>query len=359
MSPIIGMTDNAIPQFPRIGKLRKGAPKPTSSNAPGRDLSYFRFTSDNPRVEAAFKEVYGDEPQELSVYLPFASVEDCFPTWRERWTTVLQHRCDGEVCTRWLQDNGQYCEDPVPCPGGCTQVGRLNVILPELLRAGYMGLVTMETHSIHDIVNIHKTLLATIQANPDKVLTGVGFWLRRAQREISTPGEDGKRIRRKKWMVVLQPVAAWVLAQIEAADILLQIEGGENGEDDEVLDADYEDSDEAPNNQQSYPHAPEPTKKATTDKKQPPEQTTTAKKAPAQKTGPTWWGNNPELKGRVLLRQQELKITNNEALLALGMACGKTVTKVSEFPGTWEAVIAAYEEAARVKARGGQERIPF
>ena len=238
MPPIIGMTDdNAVPQFPRIGKLRKGAPKPTSSNAPGKDLSYFRFTSDNPRVEAAFKEAYGGEPQELSVYLPFASIDDCFPTWREHWTTVLQHRCDGEVCTRWLQDNGQYCEEPVPCPGGCTQVGRLNVILPELLRAGYMGLVTLETHSIHDIVNIHKTLLATIQANPDKVLTGVGFWLRRVQQEISTPGKDGKRARRKKWMVVLQPVAAWVLAQIEATDILLQIEGGENGEDNEVLDA--------------------------------------------------------------------------------------------------------------------------
>jgi len=259
MSPIKGMTDdNAVPQFPRIGKLRKGAPKPESGNAPGQDLSYWRFTSDNPRVEEAFKATYGDKPQELSVYLPFASIDDCFPTWRERWTTVLQHRCDGETCVQFLQENGEYTQDPVPCPGGCKQVGRLSVILPELLRAGFMGLITMETHSIHDIVNIHKTLLATVQANPDKVLTGVGFWLRRVQQEISTPGKEGKRARRKTWMVVLQPVAAWVLAQIEAADILLQIEGGENGEDNEMLDADYEDS-EAATNQQAYPHAPEPT----------------------------------------------------------------------------------------------------
>ena len=219
--PIKGLTDTAQPFFPRIGKLRKGGPRPKDGRAPGRELSYFRFTSDNPKVVAAFQQTYKDEPQEIDVYLPYRKIRDAFSTWKEEWRAGgLVHRCDGETCTVWLTEKGTYSRKPKPCPGGCKEVGRLSVVIPALLRAGFVGYVTMETGSLHDIISIQSSLLATVEHRGTEDLRGIGFVLRRVQREISTPTAEGKRVRRKKWMVELQPAARWVTAQLERTPML-------------------------------------------------------------------------------------------------------------------------------------------
>lgn len=230
--PIKGLTDSTRPAFPRLGKLRKGAPK-IDERRPGEELDHWRFTSPRKEIEAAFKDAYGDDPQELLVYLPYAKLDDNFASWKEAWLSGgLQHRCDGETMQIWLGKDGKYHQDPQPCPGGCDEVGRLEVILPDLFRAGFVGYITMETHSLHDLISIQGTLLATIEARGVEDLRGIGFMMRRVETEISTPGADGKRVRRKKWLVKLEPAAAWVASRLEAsrvdADVALLGAGDED-----------------------------------------------------------------------------------------------------------------------------------
>jgi len=234
---IKGITDTVTPAFPRIGKLRKGAERTEAdlkANRPGKELDHWRFTSDNPDVEAAFIAAYGQEPREVDVYLPSAKLEANFETWQEKRTTVLQHRGDGETCVLWLTQNGTYSHKPIHCPGGCSPVGRLSVILPVLLHAGYVGHVVMETHSINDILGIQATLLKAIADRGVEDLRGIGFVLRRVQQEIGTPGAGGKRIRRKKWLVKLEPAAEWVMAQMASVQ---RFALGSPDEDDEVAES--------------------------------------------------------------------------------------------------------------------------
>lgn len=217
--PIRGLTDTARAVFPVIGKLRKGGPRPESGNRPGPDLDHWRFVTDRPEILDAFERAYGEEPRDLDIYLPYARVEDNFTTWKEAWSAGgLRHRCDGEVCTVWLQEDGTYSTEPVACPGGCKEVGRLSVILPALLRIGHVGAVTMETQSLNDIMAIQGALLATVEARNHEDLRGIGFRLRRVRQRISTPGKNGRRIRRDKWLVKLEPAAIWIRAQLQAAE---------------------------------------------------------------------------------------------------------------------------------------------
>lgn len=248
--PIRGLTDRRAPAFPRLGKLRKGAPKPEDGKRPGRELPHWRFVPANgyPELLDAFERRYGEKPTELDVYLPYGDIEANFATWKEAWSAGgLQHRCDGETCTAWLQEDGTYSQEPIPCPGGCKEVGRLTVILTGLFREGYIGYVTMETHSLNDLMSIMSSLQATVEARGTEDLRGIGFCLRRVQREISTPTTSGKRARRKKWLVELVPAQRWVLAQLEAAQRRAMPElaagdvdddDGEDWDDEEVITVD-------------------------------------------------------------------------------------------------------------------------
>lgn len=208
--PIVGLTDRNA-GFPQIGVLRKGAPK--AERGPGRDLEHFRFDADDEDASMAFKAIYGDEPRAVRVYVPYATTDENFEAWREDWVaSSLRHRCDGQTCVRWLTGNGSYSTEPMPCPGGCKQVGRLKVIIPELRR---MAFVTVLTTSIHDIMEIHANLAALESARGD--LRGIPLILRRVPREISTPNGDGKRVRRQKWLINIEAQPDWVELQLAAA----------------------------------------------------------------------------------------------------------------------------------------------
>jgi len=240
---IKGLTDNVIPRFPRLGKLRKGGEKPAVGNKPGAELNYFRFTSENPAIVAAFHEAYGNQPAMLRVYLPYPSTEMNFSTWKEAWAAGgLVHRCDGETCQIWRTPDGKYSQVPKPCPGGCKEVGRLEVILPELITAGFVGYVTLETHSLHDLMNITATLEAVRQSVQDRPngLQGIEFVLRRKKERISTPDGKGGRTSREKWLVSIEPVPSWAQTYLAMASSTLAIEAprvdlltGEIMEDDE------------------------------------------------------------------------------------------------------------------------------
>lgn len=137
----------------------------------------------------------------------------------------LEHRCNGVTMVIW-QEAGKYVQGAKPCPykdtpdhrDACKEVGRLTVILPELWRAGFVGYVTMETHSLHDIMNIQASLLATLEARSDNPsgLRGIEFTLRKSLETISTPG-DGQRVMRGKYLVRLEPMATWASLQLVAA----------------------------------------------------------------------------------------------------------------------------------------------
>lgn len=209
--PIRGLTDRGA-AFPRIGTLRKGAPK--KDNRPGSDLHHFRFDSDDAAATAAFAAAYGDEPNFISVYLPYATTGENFQAWQEEWSaSSLLHRCDGVTCELWLTKKNTYSHEPKPCPGGCKPTGRLMAIVPELRRFAY---VTVLTTSIHDIMELQANLEATEALRGD--LRGIPFILSRRPREISTPRQDGKRARTEKWLLSIEPAPAWVGHQLRAME---------------------------------------------------------------------------------------------------------------------------------------------
>lgn len=195
--------------FPRIGVLRKGAPK--GDRGPGQDLDYFRFDSNDAQALRRFAEVYGERPTQINVYLPYRTVEENFQCWQEAYTAgALQHRCDGETCVIWLGKDGKYHQEPKPCPGGCKEVGRLRIIIPELARLAY---VTVETHSINDIIQLTENLQAAEALRGN--LQGIPFILSRRERAISTPSKDGKRARRTVSLLSIEPHPDWVRLQLE------------------------------------------------------------------------------------------------------------------------------------------------
>ncbi len=222
--PIKGLTDSVQAAFPRIGKLCKGGPATRSTDGKmirmGEDLDHWRFTSDQPEVVAAFEDAYGEAPVFVNAYLPYADVDRAFQTWKEKWAAGgLVHRCDGETMTIWQDDRGQYQRTPRPCDGGCDEVGRLALLIPELVSAGFVGYVTAETHGLNDLLSIQASLMAAAESRVGNPLglRGIQWRLSRRKEKVSTPMANGKRGRRDKWLVKLEPAADWVQLQIQQA----------------------------------------------------------------------------------------------------------------------------------------------
>lgn len=210
--PIIGLTDRPA-SFPQIGQLRKGSAKP-SQGGYGKDLKYFRFTSQDAAALAAFEQAYGAEPATVEIYLPYKTTAQNFEAWREAWRAGgMMHRCDGQTCVLWRRDDGSYSREPKPCPGDCKQVGRLMVIIPALKRFAY---VTVLTSSIHDIIELNENLLAMEALRG--TLQGVPMILSRKPKTISMPGEDGKRRRVEKWLLSIEANPGWVALQLQAME---------------------------------------------------------------------------------------------------------------------------------------------
>lgn len=207
---IKGLTDrNAM--FPEIGQIRKGAKK-TDANKPGPDLDHFRFVAPTDLMRS-FVDAFGDKPQEIRFISPFETTAEVFEAWREEYGAgSLKHRCDGHKTVIRQLPNGSYSNDPIDCPGGCKQVGRLKIVIPALKRLGF---VTVHTTSIWDILTIWQNLSALEMLRGS--LRGIPLVLRRVKRSISTPsGSDGKRARRDKWLLTIEAAPEWVEKQLDA-----------------------------------------------------------------------------------------------------------------------------------------------
>jgi hypothetical protein len=241
MSPIRGLTDRQA-QFPELGQIRKGAPKPADGKRPGADLTFFRVTFDERETESAaiFMQHYGDKPTEIDVLLPFNVVDENLEAWRETYVAGgLVHRCDGERI--WYEIDPKTGErlvrngEPIKhCDGsaGCKPTGRLKIIVPQLHRLAFL---TVLTTSLHDIMNLHRQLEALLQINGK--LAGVPLKLRRRPIKISTPsGEGGKRARREKWLLSIEADPAWVKAKLLAMQAAA-LPGNGLGEDLPLLEA--------------------------------------------------------------------------------------------------------------------------
>ncbi len=233
---IIGLTDTGsiTAAYPTIGKLRKGAPKPGS--APGRDLDHFRFTSDNPDVLAAFEAAYPttEKKRQINCLVVGLTPDTALDSWYEHWdASKMTRRCNGQTIEVECGSDGRYIshqglsEELRPkckgCPRGgvsakesCKPVGRLSIVVKELLEAGYVGRVTVETHSLHDL----RQLAANLQKSHQDfgMLDRVPFILRRVETEVSMPKSDGSRAKVRKWLLQLEPSAKWVSAQIRLAE---------------------------------------------------------------------------------------------------------------------------------------------
>jgi hypothetical protein len=219
--PIIGLTDRAA-SFPQIGILRKGGPKTT--NAPGKDLDHFRFDPDDEQAREDFAAAYGATPRVIRIYLPFDTADENLSAWKEHWVAGgLVRRCDGQTSVLRQKPGGKgYDSTPHTCAcvgmpevskERCKPVGRLKVIIPELKRLAY---VTALTTSIHDIMNLSEQLRALEGVRGG--LRGIPMILSRIEREISMPGNDGKRVRRAKWLLAVEAAPHWVSMQLEAQE---------------------------------------------------------------------------------------------------------------------------------------------
>lgn len=214
--PIIGLPTKA--QKPRIGQLRKGDKKPNASQ-PGKNLSYFRFVSDDPDIEAAFLAAYGPEPRQINAILPYDTIAENFEAWKELHTAgALQHRCDGKFCVLWLKaDKLTYEADPdmsqqKPCPGGCKYTGKVNLIIPEL---GRNGVVVAITGGFWDVWSLQGSFLDLDESKFRATLKGLPVILRRVHREISKP-INGKKSRVKEWLLQIEAHPMFVQALLQA-----------------------------------------------------------------------------------------------------------------------------------------------
>ena len=231
---IKGLTDRKDTGFPSLGKLRKGDKK-VDEKRPGKDLpDYFRFTSDMPGVEEAFYKAYGEEPNELTFFFAYPEMEKNFDTCKEKWLAgqILHHRCDGEMCSRWLDEEsgeyktaGQNGVEAIPCMGGCKEVGRMEIVLPALVEAGFVGTVTVETHSINDLVAIDKALRSgeMLINQWGWRISQVPWFLYRTTKTIGRPRTASEREKLKslrgttdKSLLFVTPDSEWMAAQVKA-----------------------------------------------------------------------------------------------------------------------------------------------
>lgn len=233
--PIVGMTDRGQ-AFPQIGHIRKGSEKQENKRGQkiwGTDLKYFRveFDESEETTAALFQDRYGEEPAEIVVVMPFNDIDSFWEAWREAYVAgALWHRCNGvninyqidrdsgDVTIRnWRDGNGKQ----VPCTvqnhrdkeERCKPVGRLRVMIPELKRLAYL---VVHTSSIHDIISISKQLAAIHSINGGSIV-GIPLVMKRKPYEISTPSqENGKRVRREKWLISIEADPEWVAAKLDA-----------------------------------------------------------------------------------------------------------------------------------------------
>lgn len=234
--PILDLQKDATPRLKRAGVIRLGYKKKNSSGKEYPVAADHFVLKDAPSLT----EIYGDKPTRLNVYLPFDEVDRNLMAWHQLWVaSSLLCRGDGQrvdyavehqtgevivkrgkaLATGKRGGIDMTAGHPVKCPGmdhglyprceKCRPNALLIVIIPELSRLAYYQIATS---SIHNIVNLTGQMRWVKQEIGH--LQGVPFILELRQDSISTPGKNGNRVRRDKYLMHLEPNPEWVKAML-------------------------------------------------------------------------------------------------------------------------------------------------
>jgi hypothetical protein len=224
------------PRLKRAGIIRLGYKK---KNARGKEypVAADHFVlRDAPDVAS----IYTDKPTRLNIYLPFNEVHRNLVAWHQMWQAGgLICRGDGEQIEYAVaHESGEVIVksgkalidsevekislsrgESVPCPGmehdlyprclDCKPNAMLIIIVREIPRLAYYQI---STTSIHNIVNLTGQM-RWVKENVGR-LQGVPFILELRPEKISTPGQNGKRVRREKYLLHLEPDPEWVRAML-------------------------------------------------------------------------------------------------------------------------------------------------
>lgn len=221
--------------FPEIGQVRKGV-KEEFTRADGSkytrpvDLDYFRvvFVEGEEAAAEKFRAVYGEQPQEINIRFPFNDIDRLWSSSLSGFLAGgLVAQSDGEIYL-YLRDgitnqdivrNGKRLDNGEAMPYNpdepatyymdknntrqpvfCEPSGLLRVMVPELERAAFLTVVTNSWHDIEAIEAYLEGLWGLTNGN----IQGLPVVLKRRPNMISTPGSDGKRVRREKWLLHLE-----------------------------------------------------------------------------------------------------------------------------------------------------------
>lgn len=194
-------------RLPRIGTIRKGAPKP--QKGPGKDLDHFRLDRADPSIVAAWNEVLGPEPKAISGILPYADPQENLSIWDELWQGKrLLWRGDGERLH--VQLNGASYVRYAPGSGPeqpaaagqmvnklkVARVSRLRLLLPQLGAAGIFEVMSSSAIDADELwANLMwiKSIVATLQGAPVTVF--------RAERQFNVRQDNGDTMIVKKYML--------------------------------------------------------------------------------------------------------------------------------------------------------------
>jgi Recombination directionality factor-like len=232
--PIAGLTTTKT-DMPRLGKIRKGGEQGTKTKEirgekvqvpiVGKDLDYFRIVSDRPGLEAQMAQLYGQEPKELRVVMPYHTVEEVFDPWmKEYGKSGLKRQCDGAQQILWLPEGAANYrgvgigDAPLPCVAAtngckCQRTAALKVVLPEVFALGHCGYFEIATSSKHDILSIGGALNYVFGLRGS--LLGVPFIVRRSPEEKSYPNPSGTRSTKEYNLIKIEVDPAWLQRQYQ------------------------------------------------------------------------------------------------------------------------------------------------
>lgn len=246
-------------RLPRIGIIRKGAPKP--EKGPGRDLDYFRLDRAEQSVMVAWNEVLGREPKAISGILPYADPAENLSIWDELWQGKrLLWRGDGERLHVQLIGNSYARfapgEGPAqPAAAGqmvdklkVARISHLRILLPQLRIAGIFEIMSSSAIDADELWSNLMWIRSTVPT-----LQGAPVTVFRAARQFNVPQADGKTMVVTKHMLHMmldgryldallpQPGAQAQLAPVQTMALPAGQAG--DGSADDAPDVEYDEGD--------------------------------------------------------------------------------------------------------------------
>lgn len=209
--PIVGFVRR---RYVRLGKISLGE-KTRNANSGAeypRDLDHFRV----PEEIAA---VYGETPRAIPVRVPSPDIDEWFPYALKRYSTDGKLWCTGDGQeARCFQDSGEWID--VPCEyrecehyaaRKCTEIGRLQFIIPTVNMMGVYEIATGSWNTINNVYSEYSSAYELIQAaiGPEaaaQAITRLDFQLTREEAVLEfVDPKSGKRKQTTKWLVHLRP----------------------------------------------------------------------------------------------------------------------------------------------------------